>query len=176
MVSRVFAATPPSVPEAGEGRMKAFISVASRAMRVLSAKIEPPVRRDDGSTASTAILCPSPVSMLPSASIVVDFPTPGTPVMPTRTALPVLWSNSWVRAAAARRWSARLLSISVIARDSTVRSPALMSRAIRLTSGLGGGEAIKSLRRQFGGRQAARIRSRLHFASSRAKAPEFSAE
>ena len=37
MVSRVLAATPPSVPEDGEGRMKALVSLARRAMRVLSA-------------------------------------------------------------------------------------------------------------------------------------------
>jgi hypothetical protein len=43
IVSRVFAATPPSVPEEGEGRMKAFGSAASRAMRVLSPRIAPPV-------------------------------------------------------------------------------------------------------------------------------------
>ena len=68
-------------------------------MRVLSPRIEPPVRVDDGSTASTATLWPLPVSMLPSASMVVDLPTPGAPVMPTRTALPVarqqLLHQSW---------------------------------------------------------------------------------
>ncbi len=58
-------------------------------MRVLSARIEPPVRRDDGSTASTATLRPCVVRLWPSASISVDLPTPGAPVMPTRTALPV---------------------------------------------------------------------------------------
>src|ERR1700753_4311003 len=41
-----------------------------------------------------------------------------------------------------------------MARDSTVRSPARMSWAIWLTSGLGGGAAIVSLRRQRGSRQA----------------------
>src|SRR3984893_10715507 len=58
MVSRVLAATPPSVPAAGEGRMKALGSAASCAIRVLSARIEPPVRAEDGSTASTANLWP----------------------------------------------------------------------------------------------------------------------
>jgi len=56
IASRVFAATPPSVPDAGEGRMKAFSEFASCAIRVLSPRIEPPVRADDGSTASTATL------------------------------------------------------------------------------------------------------------------------
>ncbi len=61
MVSRVLAATPPSVPEEGEGRMKALGSMASRAMRVLSPRMDPPVRLDDGSTASTATLWPCAV-------------------------------------------------------------------------------------------------------------------
>ncbi len=72
-------------------------------MRVLSARIDPPVRRDEGSTASTATLRPCLVSMVPSASMVVDLPTPGAPVMPTRTALPVAGKSAWVSAAAVRR-------------------------------------------------------------------------
>ena len=64
-------------------------STASRAIRVLSPRMEPPVRAEDGSTASTATLCPRSVSRLPSASMVVDLPTPGAPVMPTRRAVPV---------------------------------------------------------------------------------------
>ena len=39
--------------------MKACGSTASRAIRVLSPRIEPPVRADDGSTASTATRCPA---------------------------------------------------------------------------------------------------------------------
>ena len=61
IVSRVLAATPPSVPAEGEGRMKALGSTASRAMRVLSPRIEPPVRAEEGSTASTATLWPCSV-------------------------------------------------------------------------------------------------------------------
>ena len=53
--SRVRLVTPPSVPPAGEGRMNAAGAWASRCMRVLSPRIEPPVRRLEGSTASTAI-------------------------------------------------------------------------------------------------------------------------
>ncbi|MGY3360425.1 hypothetical protein ACVWZK_007088 [Bradyrhizobium sp. GM0.4] len=56
IASRVLAATPPSVPEDGEGRMKASSEAESRAIRVLSPRIEPPLRAEDGSTASTAIL------------------------------------------------------------------------------------------------------------------------
>src|SRR5262249_57963320 len=85
--SRVFAATPPSVPEAGEGRTNALASLARRGMRVLSAKIEPPLRADDGSTARTATWWPWAVRNVPSTSMVVDLPTPGAPVMPTRVAL-----------------------------------------------------------------------------------------
>ena len=59
--------------------MNAFSSTARRAIRVLSPRIEPPVRVDDGSTASTATRCPSPVRRVPSSSMNVDFPTPGHP-------------------------------------------------------------------------------------------------
>ena len=72
-------------------------------MRVLSARIEPPVRRDDGSTASTATLWPFRVSIEPSELMVVDLPTPGEPVMPTRTALPVDFTSACISAAAAAR-------------------------------------------------------------------------
>ena len=57
-------------------------------MRVLSPRIEPRVRVEDGSTASTATRCPAPVRRVPSSSMNVDFPTPGTPLMPTRCAPP----------------------------------------------------------------------------------------
>ena len=46
-------ATPPRVPAAGEGRMKASGLADSLAIRVLSPSTEPPVRMLDGSTAST---------------------------------------------------------------------------------------------------------------------------
>ncbi len=59
-------------------------------MRVLSPSTEPPVRMLEGSTASTPTWCPSAVSRVPSASMNVDLPTPGTPEIPTRTARPVL--------------------------------------------------------------------------------------
>src|SRR5262245_8945374 len=123
MVSRVFAATPPSVPDDGDGRTKARGSLASRAIRVLSPRMEPPVRVEDGSTARTATLWPLPVRWVPSTSIVVDLPAPGAPVMPRRTPLPVNGNSSCTRWCAVLRWSARLLSISVIARASIARSP-----------------------------------------------------
>ena len=44
------------------------------------------VRVLDGSTASTAILSPASTRACPSASMNVDFPAPGAPVIPTRTA------------------------------------------------------------------------------------------
>ena len=54
IASRVRWATPPSDPLDGEGRMNASSRWASRSMRVLSPRIEPPVTGLDGSTASTA--------------------------------------------------------------------------------------------------------------------------
>ena len=48
--------TTSSVPAEGEGRMKALMSVQSCSIRVLSPRIDPPVRVDEGSTARTATL------------------------------------------------------------------------------------------------------------------------
>ena len=47
------------------------------------------MRAEEGSTASTATLWPRSISIMPSTSMVVDLPTPGEPVMPTRIGLPV---------------------------------------------------------------------------------------
>ena len=82
--SRVALVTPPSTPALGDGRMNARSSAASRDMRVLSPRMLPPVRVDDGSTARTATRVPLAVSSLPRASMNVDFPAPGTPVTPMR--------------------------------------------------------------------------------------------
>ena len=57
-------------------------------MRVLSPRMEPPLRSELGSMASTANRWPSEVTMFPIASMKVDFPAPGTPVMPMRTEFP----------------------------------------------------------------------------------------
>ena len=57
-------------------------------MRVLSPRMDPPLRSDEGSMASTASLWRREVTMLPTASMKVDFPAPGTPVMPMRTDFP----------------------------------------------------------------------------------------
>ena len=84
--SRVRRVTPPSSVRLGEGRMNAFGSRASRSIRVLSPRIEPPVRADDGSTARTATRKPCPVSIVPKASMNVDLPTPGVPDKPIRSA------------------------------------------------------------------------------------------
>src|SRR3954470_7838494 len=92
-------------------------------MRVLSPRIEPPVRPLDGSTASTATRRPAAVSMVPKASMKVLLPTPGTPVTPTRCAPPACGSTAW-RTAWARAWCSGLaLSTSVMARERRVRSP-----------------------------------------------------
>ena len=77
IASRVRRATPPRVPPDGDGRMNACGSRARRSMRVLSPMIEPPLRRLDGSTASTATRCPAAVRRDPSSSMKVDLPAPG---------------------------------------------------------------------------------------------------
>lgn len=125
MASRVARATPPRVPAVGEGLTKAAGSTASRSIRVLSPRMEPPVLLDEGSTASTATRWPRPVSRVPKASMKVDFPTPGTPLIPIRRAFPACGSsavsNCWARA----RWSAREDSTSVMARATVARDPSM---------------------------------------------------
>ncbi len=66
MVSRVTLVTPPRVRPVGDGRTKAAGSTASRDMRVLSPRIDPPVRELEGSTASTATRWPAAVRLTPS--------------------------------------------------------------------------------------------------------------
>mgnify|MGYP000456671995 CR=1 FL=1 len=72
-----------------ENVSKAFSSFTSSSMRVLSPRILPPESCEEGSTANTATLWPRLSRYMPKASIKVDLPTPGTPVMPIRILLPV---------------------------------------------------------------------------------------
>ena len=58
MVSLVFLATPPKVDPEGEGRIKAFSSVTSCSILVLSPRILPLFTVLLGSTAKTAIFFP----------------------------------------------------------------------------------------------------------------------
>ena len=103
MVSRVRRATPPKVAPAGDGRMKAAGRRDSSSMRVLSPRIEPPPRLDEGSMASTASDRPRSSRDRPKRSMRVDFPTPGTPVMPNRTDFPVCGSTAASNASARSR-------------------------------------------------------------------------
>jgi len=82
-------------------------------MRVLSPRIDPPVRELDGSIASTATRCPASTTWRPRASMRVDFPAPGAPEMPMRIAPPVWGMTSVRRASAASRSSARVDSTRV---------------------------------------------------------------
>ena len=81
--------------------MNARSSTASRSMRVLSPRMLPPEIGLDGSTLSTATFSPrSRIRCMPSASMKVLLPTPGTPVMPTRRDWPVCGSSASSRRAA----------------------------------------------------------------------------
>ncbi len=103
IASRVRRATPPRVPAVGDGRTNAESERVSSPMRVLSPRIEPPVRVLDGSTASTATRCPCSTRWRPNASMNVDLPEPGAPEMPMRIAPPVCGSTSVSSAAASSR-------------------------------------------------------------------------
>jgi hypothetical protein len=121
--SRVLRATPPRVVPEGEGRMKASSLPASLVMRVLSPRIDPPLRLEEGSTERTASRCPMSMRWLPRDSTKVDLPTPGGPVMPTLTAFPVSGAIRSRSASAAGRSPGRIDSTRVMARASDLLSP-----------------------------------------------------
>ena len=77
----------------GDGRTNASGDRVSSSIRVLSPRIDPPLRVLDGSTASTATRCSRSTSESPSASMNVDFPAPGAPEIPTRIAFPA-WGKT----------------------------------------------------------------------------------
>ena len=90
--SRVFSATPPKLPLLGLGRINALGCTDKCSILVLSPKIDPPDTDEEGSIASTATRCPCPIKNKPRASMKVLLPTPGTPLKPSRKALPV-WGS-----------------------------------------------------------------------------------
>ena len=112
--SRVFSATPPSVPEEGLGRIKACSWTDNFSMRVLSPKIDPPDKLDEGSIAKTATRWPCSIRYKPRVSIKVDFPTPGTPEIPRRNEQPVCGNKVFKMSSARARWSTRVDSNKVI--------------------------------------------------------------
>ena len=87
IASRVALATPPSVPAVGRG--------ADERGRVDGQPRHPGLVAEDAAAGAAATTgrrraprpgARAPVSGVPSASMKVDLPTPGTPVMPTRRA------------------------------------------------------------------------------------------
>ena len=93
-------------------------------MRVLSPRMLPPEIGLEGSTLSTATFSPrSRIRCIPSVSMKVLLPTPGTPVIPTRRAWPVRGNSASNMRAASSPSEGSSLSITVMARARTVRSP-----------------------------------------------------
>ena len=79
---------PPFCPLDAMDRINTFSSVAWRCIRSLSPKIAPPEKGLVGSTAMTATFMSSLRNWVINASIRVDLPTPGDPVIPIIKALP----------------------------------------------------------------------------------------
>ena len=77
MVSRVRRATPPRVPPAGEGRMKALRLAAEIFHAVLSPRMLPPERVLDGINGQNGHVWPCSVNWQPKVSMNVLLPTPG---------------------------------------------------------------------------------------------------
>ena len=126
MVSKVVLATPPKNPELGEGRINAFSSFESSSILVLSPKIEPLFNEELGSMAKTATFFPFLIANRPKFSIKVDFPAPGTPVIPTLTLFPVSGRISFKIISACSRCSRFLLSTKVMAFPRMRLSPDFM--------------------------------------------------
>src|ERR1051326_8325659 len=123
--------------------MNASDAAASRGMRFLSPRMLPPESALDGSTASTATRLPPAIRCSPNASMKVLFPTPGTPLTPTRAARPVAGRRISSSRCASRWWSARVLSTSVIAFASARRSPLRTRSASASGSRLGSDGRIR---------------------------------
>ena len=100
-------------------------------MRVLSPRIDPPERVLDGSMASTATRWPRARRRIPIASTKVLLPTPGTPVIPTRRALPVAGRRRPRSSCAERR--VRFLP-ALDQRDGLREDGAVLARARRAHS------------------------------------------
>ena len=95
IASRVRRATPPSVPPDGDGRMNA----SRPARQLLHARLVAEDRtaaraRSTGRPRAPPPRCPASTRCRPSASMNVDFPAPGAPLMPTRVAAPVAGRSS----------------------------------------------------------------------------------
>ena len=121
--------TPPKLSPEGEGLMNTFLSRLRDAILVLSARMEPPLMDEVGSTARMANRLPSFRISCPSASIKVDLPTPGVPEIPIlmedSLAVPSCSSN-----ASAMAWSSAFIdSIRVIACAIAFLSPDLIPSA-----------------------------------------------
>ncbi len=86
MAETVSAARPPSLSRAAIERTKMPASPGSVLSRVRSPSSAPPEAREDGSTAMTPTVRPSPRQAAIRAPISVDLPTPGGPVTPTTCA------------------------------------------------------------------------------------------
>ena len=119
-----------------------------QAKRTLSPRMDPPPMCEEGSTGTTATLTAASraSNVSPNRSMNVDFPAPGGPATPSRMECgwPRYTSGGCAGDCAARysdsrsawaRWSARVLSTSVMALDKDRRSPANTPRASSIVYG-----------------------------------------
>src|SRR4051794_33448690 len=113
-------ANPPRWPREAIERMNTPVSVACSDIRTRSPRSAPPENGEDGSMASTPTRFPSRRSAVTSAEVVVDFPTPGGPVIPTTCALPQCGASS----AIAERRSGDSSSTRLISRPTARALPA----------------------------------------------------
>src|SRR4051794_4359163 len=144
--SRVGAARPPRRPPAAVERISTPSSRGSCSMRARSPSSEPPLRFEDGSTASTATVLSLARQRDTSADSREDLPAPGGPVTPTRwersapapAPAPATAPSS---AAAPSRPRGERSSIKLRAAGAAARSPAASRRPSSSGSGCAGGGA-----------------------------------
>jgi hypothetical protein len=133
---------------AGRGADEGVRARASRSIRVLSPRIEPPVRAEDGSTASTATAAPSH-SIMPKASMKVDLPTPGVPDSPSRSA-----SRPWPATRQQRRACVAVIGAGALhQRDRARQRPAVGVQDARWASIGGHGASVAAPSCRPGGRR-----------------------
>src|SRR5579875_3005711 len=121
---------PPSWPREAIDRMNTPSSVAWSCIRTRSPSSAPPENGEDGSTASTPTRLPAARSVVTSAFVVVDLPTPGEPVSPTTWACPPYGAS----AAATSRSSGESFSTSEISRATARGWPSDARRTRSATS------------------------------------------
>ena len=133
IASFVDLATPPSVEPDAVGRIKACSRTDKRSIRVLSPNMLPFELSLEGSILKTATFFPAFTNPTPKDSIKVLLPTPGTPVIPILSAFPEYSKQLLISSFDFTLSCFRLLSIKVIAFETSTLFPVITPLKIVVT-------------------------------------------